>query len=131
MLDSAQHAGADAERVRYYHGGARGRDRGAMLLPPTMTGAPSLSQFGAAGVCRRDRVYVTTNFHAALLYAAANRKGVVYEVEPIGDLEPDPDCSQPGLAFQCPRAKVLKVIKPHPAEVQAATQALLSEVAHG
>lgn len=131
MRDALPQGLAQSEPVPYYHGGARGRDRGAMLLPPNVTGAPSLSQFGAAGVCRRDRVYVTTNFHAALLYAAANRKGVVYQVEPLGELEPDPDCNQPGLSFQCARAKVLKVIKPHPAEVHAATQALLSEVAHG
>lgn len=130
MRDNGIHTDATTtEPVRYFHGGARGRARGAMLLPPDITGAPSLSQYGAAGVHRTDRVYVTTNFHAALLYAAANRKGVIYEVEPLGELEADPDCSQAGLSFQCPRAKVLRVIKPHPLDLKGATQALLREVA--
>ncbi|WP_434029045.1 NAD(+)--rifampin ADP-ribosyltransferase [[Pseudomonas] boreopolis] len=112
----------------YYHGGARGRARGAFLLPPSTTGAPSLSQYGAAGVHRTDRVYITTSFEAALLYAAANRKGLVYEVEPLGELEHDPDCTVPGLSFQCERARVLRVIKPHPRQLQAATAALLHDV---
>lgn len=128
MRDHDGTASGSFEGVRYYHGGPRGRDRGALLLPPSITGEPSLSEFGAAGIHRRDRVYVTTSYSGALLYAAANRKGVVYEVEPLGELEPDPDCNQPGLSFQCARARVLRVIKPHPADVDAATRALLADL---
>ena len=97
--------------VIYYHGGRSGRARGAYLLPPSITRAPSLSEFGAAGVHRRDRVYVTTSVAAAALYAAFWPKGVIYECEPIGTIEPDPDCTEPGLAYQCERARVLRRIK--------------------
>ena len=80
----------------YWHGGRRGIPRGAYILPPTVTKAPSLSEYGAAGVHRRDRVYVTTSQAAALLYAAGVNRGVIYECEPVGDVEPDPDCGMVG-----------------------------------
>lgn len=66
----------------YWHGGRPGIQRGAYLLPPNFTKAPSLSEYGAAGVHRRDRVYVTTSQAAALLYAAGVKRGVIYECEP-------------------------------------------------
>ncbi len=97
--------------IIYYHGGRPGRARGAYLLPPSITRAPSLSEYGAAGVHRRDRVYMTTSIEAAALYAAGWPKGVIYECEPIGALEPDPDCTEPGLSYQCERARVLRLIK--------------------
>lgn len=34
----------------YWHGGRPGIQRGAYILPPTITKAPSLSEYGAAGV---------------------------------------------------------------------------------
>jgi rifampin ADP-ribosylating transferase len=95
----------------YYHGGPRGRMRGEFLLPPVVTRARSLSEFGAAGVHRMDRVYVTTMLDAALIYAAGWPRGVIYECKPIGALEPDPDCSLPGLSWQCEKARVLRVIR--------------------
>lgn len=112
-------------QIRYFHGGPIGRQRGAYLLPPCLTKAPSLATYGAGGVCRTDRVYVTTDARAALMYAAGVPKGVIYEVEPVGDLEADPDCSQPGLSFQCERAKVLKVIKPSRRDLNLAMAAIL------
>jgi rifampin ADP-ribosylating transferase len=96
----------------YWHGGLPGIKRGAYLLPPIITKSPSLSEFGGAGVHRRDRVYVTTSRANALLFAAGVRRGVIYECEPIGELEPDPDCSMPGLSWQCEKARVIRVIKP-------------------
>jgi len=109
----------------YYHGGPAGRQRGAFILPPAVTGAPTTADFGAEAVCRRDRVYVTTNQNAALLYAAGHRRGVVYQVEPEGELEVDPDCTLPGLSFQCARARIVRVVKPGPAALDQARRILL------
>lgn len=111
--------------VRYFHGGPKGRQRGGFILPPNLTRAKTLANYGAGGVCRTDRVYVTTDLRAALLYAAGVPKGVIYEVKPVGELEPDPDCLEPGLSFQCESAKVVRVIKPRPNEIEMARHALM------
>lgn len=117
------------ESPKYYHGGPEGRQRGAYVLPPTVTRTASCSEYGGSSVHRRDRVYVTTDFNAALLYAAAVPRGVVYQVEPVGELEPDPDCSQEGLSYQCTKARVLRCIKPSWEQIHTARVALL-EPAH-
>lgn len=111
----------------YWHGGRRGIKRGAYILPPTVTKAPSLSEYGAEGVHRRDRVYVTTIQAAALLYAAGVKRGVIYECEPLGDLEPDPDCSMPGLSWQCEKARVVRCIKPKARDIEMARAVLLHD----
>ena len=95
--------------VTFWHGGPSGRKRGEFLLPPQITGAPSCSEFGAAGVHRRDRVYITTDAAAALLFAAGWDNGVIYECEPIGPIQHDPDCDRTGLAFECERARVVRI----------------------
>ena len=96
--------------ITYWHGGAPGRKRGDLLLSSAVTGAKSTADFGAAGVCRRDRVYVTTDPAAAILYASAYPRGVYYEVSPVGEIEPDPDCDQPGLSYSCLAATVLRIL---------------------
>ena len=111
----------------YWHGGRPGIQRGAYLLPPSVTKVPSCSEFGAAGVHRRDRVYVTTHKVAALLYAAGQRKGVIYECEPIGALEPDPDCHAPGLSWQCEKARVIRCVKPKAVDIEMARAVLLHQ----
>lgn len=108
----------------YYHGGLPGRQRGTLLLPPSFTRVKSLSQYGASAVHRMDRVYVTTDRAAALLYAAAVRRGLIYEVEPLGLIEPDPDCDLPGLSWQCEKARVIRIIKPKPDDIETARQVL-------
>jgi len=95
----------------YYHGGPRGFQRGAMLLPPSITRSKSTTEIMGKCVHRVDRVYVTTDINAALLYAAAFNRGVIYEVEPVGQIEEDPDCSMPGLSFQCERARIKRIQK--------------------
>lgn len=112
--------------ITYWHGGPAGIPRGAFLLPPVVTRARSCSDHGAAGVHRRDRVYVTTDRAAALLYAAGHRRGVLYLVEPLGTLEPDPDCTALGLSWQCEKARVLRVVKPRPDDLAVAREALLA-----
>lgn len=105
-----------SEAVTYYHGGAPGLTVGQRLLPPDQTGAPSCSEYGGAAVHRRDRVYVATVFEAALIFAAGHpsQRGCVYECEPVGALEPDPDCDLPGLSWQCEAARIVRVHKVKP-----------------
>jgi rifampin ADP-ribosylating transferase len=110
--------------TKYWHGGQRGIQRGAFILPPAITKQPSLSDFGAAAVHRRDRVYVTTSQAAALLYASGRKNGVIYECEPLGQVEPDPDCTMPGLSLQCEKARVIRCIKPKKQHVEAARAVL-------
>lgn len=99
-----------------------------MILPPIITKAPSCSEYGAAHVHRRDRVYLATNYAAALLFAAGQRNGMVYECQPIGELEEDPDCNFPGTSFQCERARILRVVKPRSADIELARMVLMEGV---
>lgn len=101
----------------YYHGGVPGLSAGDLLLPPAETGERSQADLGN-GKCRRDRVYLTTVPVVASMMAAAWRidtadvSGDVYEVEPLGEVEPDPDYSGPaGESVQVPRALVIRLVK--------------------
>jgi len=98
---------------KYYHGGFGKLRVGDQVRPAIETGVRSASDYGAEGVHRRDRVYLTTNPDAALIFAALSpcRCGTVYEVEPIGVLEHDPDCSELGLSYQCERAIVKSIYR--------------------
>lgn len=97
---------------KFFHGGIGSMFPGEMLLPPIETGHKCASDYGADDVHNRERVYVTPLFEAAVMYAALypDKHGVVYEVQPLGELEDDPDCDTPGLSFAVPRAKVLRRI---------------------
>jgi len=102
--------------TRYFHGGPAGIPLLDWIQPPSVTGRVSSQEVGpddlrarARAVHRQDRVYVTTERAAAALFASGHRNGSVYEVEPAGDLEPDPDCSLAGLSFACLRARVVRV----------------------
>ena len=88
----------------YYHGGPRGLSR---ILPPAATGAKSCSAYVPARLIHNENaVYVTTDFNAAEMYAAGHRNGCVYQVSPT-NLRPDPDCSKPGLSFECDSAEII------------------------
>jgi hypothetical protein len=92
---------------RFYHGGPAGL---SVILPPSITGTASSASFGAEGVCKRDRVYVTTSLAAAVGFASLcppDGNGAVYEVRPA-DLSADPDCDMPGLSFEASSAQVLR-----------------------
>lgn len=112
------------DALRYFHGGRPNMKRGQMILPPSVTG------FRAAADClpgqvdashvRRDRVFVTSAADAAAVFAALypsiRRPGCVYQVEPLGPLEPDPDCLEPGHSWQCQRARIIRVHPLSPAQ---------------
>lgn len=90
--------------MSYFHGGPRGLKA---ILPPAQTGALSTASYGCAGVCRRDRVYVTTDFSAATMFASLVPNGTVYEVEPQ-NLVHDPDCFVAGLSFEATEAGIIR-----------------------
>ena len=69
--------------IKYYHGGGRGYQK---ILPASVTGERSSSEFGAGHVHDPNKVYLTTMKDAALMFASfhPSGKGVIYEVEPQG-----------------------------------------------
>lgn len=103
---------------RYFHGGFPGLRPGGLVLPPDTTGSErTLSGIvaehgGPAYAARRDVVYVTSLRQAARVYAAFYPDGALYEVQPEGDLAPDPDCLETGISWSCPAAEVLRVVDP-------------------
>ena len=110
----------------FWHGGVRGLKIGDFILPPNLTKKPCLSDFGAASVHRRDRVYVTTQQEAALLYAAGVG-GFIYKCTPIGVVEDDPDCILIGLSYQCEKAHITGVIKPKRNDIKRALRCLVTD----
>jgi hypothetical protein len=118
-------------RPRFFHGGVRGLAVGDYIVPALEINAASVSgDLGAR--YRRDRVYVTTSEAAAREYAGltippalieARRRGLppadvlglglglggaVYEVEPVGPLEPDAD--EADHSWECQRARIARVV---------------------
>lgn len=105
-----------AARPTYWHGGQSGLVVGDHLLSPEETGFRHFSgsfmnadEMQRSGY-RRDRVYLVTIRAAAVMYAALHPSGgCLYEVEPEGALEPDPDCTEPGMSWMCERARIVGV----------------------
>lgn len=104
--------------MRYFHGGAPGFKVGGLLLPPDRSGTTrTLSRYAAQvpdseHAQRRDVVYLTAVRDVARAYAAFHPDGALYEAEPHGVLEPDPDHAVPGVSWQCPEAVILRVVDP-------------------
>ena len=98
--------------TRFFHGGNGGLRIGEYILPASVTGAESASDFAnMRGLHRKDRCYVTTAIDAAQLFASAAKDPVVYEVELEGNLEDDPDCKTAGHSYACEKAKIIAVHK--------------------
>ena len=79
----------------FYHGGAPGLAQCDAIHPPSITRSTAVVGRRARGDLKRkyreDRVFITPDFKLALLSAAMHPSGngVVYNVEPIGELEID------------------------------------------
>lgn len=103
---------------RLWHGGKPGLTVGDMVLPSSVTGVEPATLGvaerlgGDAETVRRDRVYVTSDRQVATAYAAMFPNGALYEVEPVGTVEPDPDCLVEGLSWRAPAARVVRVVDP-------------------
>ncbi|MFD2235919.1 hypothetical protein [Aureimonas populi] len=107
--------------VTYWHGGPRGLRE---ILPPIKTGKRSIAAELDPAACLRSKVYVTTEYGAAVLYASVIDKGTVYRVEPVGEVEHDPDCRQLGLSYQCDAARVICEVRPKGKHLRLARKAL-------
>ena len=90
-----------------FHGGPAGLTE---ILPPRVTGAVMSTGAIRPDLATADRVYLTSDERAARFFAAMApaRNVCVYEVEPLGDLEHDPDCNEPGLSYAAPSARVIR-----------------------
>jgi hypothetical protein len=84
------------DHPKFYHGGKPGLQPGDLILSPSVTKSkPTVGRVASADVKRKhrdDRVFITPDAKFALFFAAMHPsgEGVVYQVEPMGDLEVDP-----------------------------------------
>lgn len=107
----------------YYHGGKPGLPVGSYILPAAQVGATRadlLEYLEENGVEASDHYeptkycYVTTDLDWGIVYASyhLSRRGVVYEVEPVGEVTPDYDGYVKGVDwFKCERARIVRVVK--------------------
>lgn len=115
---------------RWFHGGFPGLKRGGKILPPSVTGAHSVSDTANAPGCeylreeiarvhRTDRVYLAADVEDARLWASLHpayggrvKGGDLYEVTPDGPLEPDPDyLPSDGGSVCCCSATITRVVQ--------------------
>jgi hypothetical protein len=61
-----------------------------------------------------------------MLCASGQRNPVVYEVEPEGTLEDDPDARHPGLSHACEKAKIIAIHKVPGKLIKKARKAFLT-----
>ncbi len=109
---------------KLYHGGAPGLRPGQKVQPPSATGARSCADYDREH-CRADRVYMTTDADEATIYAALSSGGGlgdVYEVEPVGELTPDPPGGVGAESYSTRAATVVAVVRRGVRPEQAAAQ---------
>lgn len=104
---------------RYWHGGPR--IAGDKVLPPSVTGFTRVTH-------GEPWVFVSTDRDLALNYACT-ADGWLYEVEPVGDVEQDPDSMlTPGVSLRCHEAHILRRYRPSRADI-AERSALIAAIA--
>lgn len=101
--------------VTYWHGGVPGLRQGEYLQPRSLTRTHSYADLDEEYPGAADRVHITVDkqyavFHASAYVLPGQRPegGTLYEVAPVGKLEPDPD-DVPGQSYAVPRARILRV----------------------
>lgn len=104
----------------FYHGGVPGLSPGDKILPPRVTGTQRpMEEFLPARVtaathpwiARAGFVYFTRDWDHAAQFAAAYPDGAVYEVQPDGEISPDPDAPG-GAAWRARSATIIRVDTP-------------------
>ncbi|MGY4177777.1 hypothetical protein ACVIHH_003068 [Bradyrhizobium sp. USDA 4518] len=113
------------DRRPYFHGGNAGLEIGKYILPPAETNAPQ-NGVVPSNIRGKDHIYMVREFVKAAPWAAHHKNPVIYEVEPEGEIENDPDVDQPGLSYRSKRARIV-AIHSIPADMLAAAQALLRQ----
>jgi hypothetical protein len=113
VLDEPHDVGA-----QFYHGGRAGLQPGGYILSPAERGAQSATLVIAArsGVLEQvrelydpGRVYVCDSVDWALAFAFARfgPRAAVYQVEPAGTVERDPDYE---VTYHCERARIIGMV---------------------
>lgn len=104
-----------------YHGGVPGLSEGDVIQPghsrdhhhsgcPWCEARAKGGSFGGDGPSMRaDRVYVTADKAYARYYASLYGRGDLYEVEPVGGVEPSME--DPFPTFVVPTARVVNVVQ--------------------
>jgi hypothetical protein len=96
-----------------------------------MTGTPTTADYGGPTVCRRDRVYATTELRFARVYAALapfGGCGDVYEIELDAPIEPDGDEADARHdSVWAPSATVVQVIECH-VDLDVAREELAAQI---
>lgn len=87
---------ADSSRETFWHGGRYPKD--GILTPQAVM---------RSGYPGDGFVYITTDRSLAMTYAATLRGSWVMEVEPLGEIEADPE-SGLETSFRCTSARVLR-----------------------
>jgi hypothetical protein len=118
-MGEAKRRGA-TPRPRLFHGGAPGLRPGDVIEPRPPGDERHLVDGCPVCEARRvgdpsdydrdhrfDRVYVTPNRFIARCFAAGYPSGALYQVEPVGDLETDPEHEE---SFAVRAARVLVVL---------------------
>lgn len=103
-----------------FHGGAPGLRPGELITPRPpdddrhlVDGCPVCEARRAGAPLeydsnhRFDRVYVTTNRRTARGFAAGYPLGTVYQVDPVGELEPDVEDPEESFAVEAARVRVV------------------------
>jgi hypothetical protein len=102
-------ARSDHATVRFFHGGARGLQRGGLIRPAISLGIERVKTPNQPRYNPR-RVYITTIRWYAELFASG-ASGDLYEVRPVGRAIPDLDARG---SFHCSCAEVVTVLAEHP-----------------
>lgn len=108
-----------------YHGGAPDLQPGGLIEP-----GHSRDRFDDCPICRirreqgadapipdatkhPDMVYCTASRLYAKLHASLYGRGDVYQVEPIGHMEPSTDEGDPEGCYRCPALKIIRRVDVH------------------
>ena len=120
--DPAEPAGA----IKYFHGGRPRMVRGQLVLPRIQKRGEDPQPHS---------VYVTTEMRAAAicaaLYSTLVEPGYIYEVAPLGELEPDPHCDLDRQSFCCRIARIKNIFIVPPQDVIAIRIMCAWSIAHG